>query len=141
MAFGVHAENWAQMGFLARRHATFDAAMTQAKEISAQGGYPVGVFRLHSGRHLYKWDEAVAVANPDGSENFGPAAGIVPLGLRGPVDELDLDAEGLPDEPGILDPWAYDAAPSWLIGVGVVFGAASLAAGAWAFWQGLKASR
>lgn len=66
---------------------------------------------------------------------------VAQSGLSGPVDELDFDAEGLPDEPGILDPWAYDAAPAWLLGVGVAFGAASVAAGAWTFWQSWKASR
>lgn len=54
------------------------------------------------------------------------------------TDDLDMDAEGLPDEPGVLDPWAYDSAPAALIGSGIVFGIAAMAAGGWVAWEAWK---
>ena len=79
---------------------------------------------------------------------FGPRGEIAPqpgavaglwsaigLGGLGQYEELDLGAEGLPEEP-TRDPWTFDPLPAWFLASVVLAGSASLIVGGYLLQRG-----
>lgn len=51
---------------------------------------------------------------------------------------LDLDAEGLPDEPLHRDPWTFDPLTPAQVAVWTILGVGSLATAGWVLWRTME---